>query len=69
MPGKNHTYHEKRETGYILQLRGRLAELPPYARDYFRAVEQKSSQNKNILCLRSASFSAVSDRKKSGVKG
>ena len=29
MAGKNHTYHEKRETGYILQLRELLAGLPP----------------------------------------
>ena len=43
MAGKNHSYHEKRETSYILQLRGLLEELPPYARDYFRAIEQKSS--------------------------
>ena len=48
MAGKNHTYHEKRETGYILQLRELLADLPPYARDYFRAVEQKSSAKTRI---------------------
>ena len=48
MASRNHTYHEKRETGYTLQLRGLLAELPPYARDYFRALEQKSSAKTRI---------------------
>ena len=48
MAGKNHTYHEKRETGYILQLRELLAGLPPYTRDYFRAIEQKSSAKTRI---------------------
>ncbi len=48
MAGKNRTYHEKKETGYVLQLRGLLADLPPYARDYFRAVEQKSSAKTRI---------------------
>lgn len=48
MAGKNRTYHEKRETEYILQLRGLLEELPPYARDYFRAIEQKSSAKTRI---------------------
>ncbi len=48
MAEKNRTYHEKKETGYVLQLRGLLADLPPYARDYFRAVEQKSSAKTRI---------------------
>ena len=48
MASRNHTYHEQKETGYILQLRGLLAELPPYARDYFRALEQKSSAKTRI---------------------
>lgn len=48
MANKNRTYHEQKETGYILQLRGLLAELPPYARDYFRALEQKSSAKTRI---------------------
>ncbi len=48
MAGKNRTYHEKRETEYVLQLRGLLEELPPYARDYFRAIEQKSSAKTRI---------------------
>lgn len=48
MAGKNRTYHEKRETEYILQLRGLLEELPLYVRDYFRAIEQKSSAKTRI---------------------
>ncbi len=48
MPAKNHTYHEKKETEYVLQLRKLLEELPPYVRDYFRALEQKSSAKTRI---------------------
>ena len=48
MAGKSRTYHEKRETEYVLQLRGLLEDLPPYARDYFRAIEQKSSAKTRI---------------------
>lgn len=48
MAAKNKSYHEKVQTGYTLQLRGLLAELPPYARDYFRAVEQKTSAKTRI---------------------
>lgn len=32
----------------MLQLRGLLEDLPPYARDYFRAIEQKSSAKTRI---------------------
>ena len=42
MPGRNFSYHEQKETDYTLQLRQLLAELPPYAKDYFRAAEQKT---------------------------
>lgn len=48
MAGRNHTYHEQVATGYTLQLRSMLAELPPYARDYFRAVEAKTSAKTRI---------------------
>lgn len=48
MPAKNHTYHKKKETSYTLQLRKLLEELPPYTRDYFRALEQKSSAKTRI---------------------
>lgn len=48
MAGKNRTYHEKRATEYVLQLRNLLKELPPYATDYFRAIEQKSSAKTRI---------------------
>lgn len=48
MASKNRTYHEKRETEYVLQLRSLLKELPPYATDYFRAIEQKSSAKTRI---------------------
>ena len=48
MAGRNRTYHEKRETEYVLQLRQLLRELPPYATDYFRAIEQKSSAKTRI---------------------
>lgn len=48
MAGKNRTYHEKRTTEYVLQLRNLLKELPPYTTDYFRAIEQKSSAKTRI---------------------
>lgn len=48
MPGRNLSYHEQKDTDYILQLRQLLTELPPYARDYFRAAEQKTSAKTRI---------------------
>ncbi len=48
MSGKDRTYHEKKETAYVLQLRKLLRELPPYTADYFRAIEQKSSAKTRI---------------------
>lgn len=48
MPSRNPTYHEQRETSYTLQLRQLLTELPPYARDYFRAAEQKTSAKTRV---------------------
>ena len=48
MSGRNQTYHEKRERKYILQLRQLLLDLPAYAKDYFRAVEQKTSAKTRI---------------------
>lgn len=42
MAGRNFSYHEQKETDYTLQLRQLLTELPPYAKDYFRAAEQKT---------------------------
>ena len=44
MSGRSFSYHEQKETDYTLQLRQLLAELPPYAKDYFRAAEQKQAQ-------------------------
>lgn len=48
MSGRSSTYHQQKETKYTLQLRQILAELPPYAKDYFRAVEQKTSAKTRI---------------------
>lgn len=48
MPSRNPTYHEQRETSYTLQLRLLLAELPSYAKDYFRAAEQKTSAKTRV---------------------
>lgn len=48
MASKNRTYHEKREIEYVLLLRKLLEELPPYAADYFRAIEQRSSAKTRI---------------------
>jgi integrase/recombinase XerC len=48
MSGRNFTYHEQKNTDYTLQLRQLLIELPPYAKDYFRAVEQKTSAKTRI---------------------
>lgn len=48
MPSKNHTYHEQKEINNTRQLRQLLTQLPPYAKDYFRAVEQKTSAKTRI---------------------
>ncbi len=48
MLGRNTTYHEQQEINYVLQLRQILKELPPYAKDYFRAIEQKTSAKTRI---------------------
>lgn len=48
MSGRNFTYHEQKETDYTLQLRRLLTELPPYVKDYFRAIEQKTSAKTRI---------------------
>lgn len=48
MSGRNFTYHEQKETDYTLQLRQLLTELPPYVKDYFRAIEPKTSAKTRI---------------------
>ncbi|MDE6053494.1 MAG: tyrosine-type recombinase/integrase [Lachnospiraceae bacterium] len=48
MPKRNLTYHEQKEADYTLQLRQLLSEMPPYAKDYFRAVEQKTSAKTRV---------------------
>lgn len=44
----NKTYHEQIETDYTLRLRDILRTLPPFARDYFRAIEPRSSVRTRI---------------------
>lgn len=48
MPNRNPTYHEQKETNYTLQLRLLVTELPPFAKDYFRAAEQRTSAKTRI---------------------
>lgn len=48
MSYKKPSYHEERNRKYTLQLRQMLLDLPPYAKDYFRAVEQKTSAKTRV---------------------
>ena len=40
---KNRTYHEQTVIDYTLRLRDILKTLPPFAGDFFRAIEPTSS--------------------------
>ena len=42
------TYHEKMNIENTLKLRGVLSELPPFAKDYFRAMEPTTSSKTRI---------------------
>lgn len=48
MEKKNLTYHDEKEIEYTKRLRELLAELPPYTKDYFRAIENTSSSRTRI---------------------
>lgn len=48
MPNKNLTYHDQKELSYTQQLRKLMDDMPPYAKDYFRAAEQKTSAKTRI---------------------
>ena len=43
MASKERTYHEQTNIDYTLRLRELLKTLPPFAKDYFRAIEYTSS--------------------------
>lgn len=43
MASKERTYHEQTNIDYTLRLRELLTTLPPFAKDYFRAIEYTSS--------------------------
>lgn len=45
---KNKTYHEQIYIDYTLRLREILKTLPPFAKDYFRAMEAKTSAKTRI---------------------
>lgn len=45
---KNKTYHEQIYIDYTLRLREILKTLPPFAKDYFRAMEPKTSAKTRI---------------------
>lgn len=45
---KKLTYHEQKSIDYTLHLRALLDELPPYAKDYFRSIENTSSPKTRI---------------------
>lgn len=48
MTNKPKTYHEQIRIDYTLRLREVLNTLPPFARDYFRAIEPRSSVRTRI---------------------
>ena len=48
MEKKNLTYHEKIDISYTERLRTLLKDMPPYAKDYFRAVESTTSSKTRI---------------------
>lgn len=48
MEKKNLSYHDEKEIKYTKQLRELSAELPPYAKDYFRAIENVTSPRTRI---------------------
>lgn len=45
---KNQSYHKQKEAEYTMQLRGLLEKMPAYCRDYFRAIEQRTSAKTRI---------------------
>ncbi|MCP1101709.1 integrase/recombinase XerC [Aequitasia blattaphilus] len=48
MADKNKTYHEEIDIKNTLRLREVLSSLPPFAKDYFRAIEPTTSSNTRI---------------------
>ena len=48
MSNNNKTYHEQIQIDYTLRLREILNTLPPFAKDYFRAIEPRSSVRTRI---------------------
>lgn len=48
MEKKNLSYHDTKKVEYTQRLRELLAELPAYAKDYFRAIENTSSPRTRI---------------------
>lgn len=48
MEKKNISYHDEKEIEYTKRLRELLTELPPYAKDYFRAIENTSSPRTRV---------------------
>ena len=47
-PAKNKTYHEQTYIDNTLRLREVLKTLPPFAKDYFRAIEPTTSAKTRI---------------------
>ena len=45
---KTHTYHEQNQIDQTLRLREVITTLPPFVKDYFRAMEPKSSVKTRI---------------------
>ena len=45
---KSHTYHEQNQIDQTLRLREVMTTLPPFVKDYFRAMEPKSSVRTRI---------------------
>ena len=49
MADKEKTYHEQVYIDNTLRLREILKSLPPFAKDYFRAIEPKTSAKTEII--------------------
>ena len=45
---KPKTYHEQKQIDQTIRLREVLTTLPPFARDFFRAIEPRSSARTRI---------------------
>ena len=48
---KKVTYHEQTDVENTLRLRDVLKTLPPFCRDFFRAIEPRTTTKTRISCI------------------